>query len=222
MEPVEFDASSTLREGKSERVIQGLRALQDAYAQALASNQSPWQFSLTGDFLMDTTSLTPTDLKTLQSHGLILHAREIPGQSGVERQFRPIDSVELLGNDCFVLSSSAFDKFSLFDASSVDPGVLKDRPIWRSDTRELWFQDEVVLRIHREAPNQFAILAAFEEEGWPIQIDDPIPGGSPVDSANRRHDAVKRLNRNIRIPKIKFRDHVSREAVSWTIWPQKG
>ena len=37
-------------------------------------------------------------------------------------------------------------------------------------------------------------LAAFEEEGWPACLDDPLPGGDQVDAHKRLLNAVQRLN----------------------------
>ena len=46
---------------------------------------------------------------------------------------------------------------------------------------EVRYRDEIVKRYRVPAPNQELILAAFEEEGWPQLIDDPLP---PQDELN--------------------------------------
>jgi len=46
--------------------------------------------------------------------------------------------------------------------------------------------------------NQETILSAFQEDGWPPHIDNPLPGSEDTDAVDRLHDAVKLLNRHTR------------------------
>jgi hypothetical protein len=48
-------------------------------------------------------------------------------------------------------------------------------PHWDVARRELRMGARTVKRFRRPAPLQEAILATFEEEGWPPRIDDPLP-----------------------------------------------
>ncbi|MBI1830917.1 MAG: hypothetical protein HYR84_05635 [Planctomycetes bacterium] len=68
-------------------------------------------------------------------------------------------------------------------------------PFWDSARRELRIGDLVIKRFRQPAVNQETILAAFQEEGWPAHIDDPLPGSGDVDREERLHDAIRRLNR---------------------------
>jgi hypothetical protein len=52
----------------------------------------------------------------------------------------------------------------------------------------------VVKRFRVPAHNQELILSAFEEEGWPDHIDDPLPVRGDIDPPTRLHDAINRLN----------------------------
>ena len=49
------------------------------------------------------------------------------------------------------------------------------RPKWNSNVGVLSFGVRIVKRFPRAARNQEIILSAFEEEGWPPRIDDPLP-----------------------------------------------
>jgi hypothetical protein len=46
------------------------------------------------------------------------------------------------------------------------------------------------------SPNQERIIAAFEEEGWPRRIDDPLPPHPEQDPKHRLRDTIKSLNRH--------------------------
>src|SRR5262249_7988413 len=68
-------------------------------------------------------------------------------------------------------------------------------PRWNEARRELWVGDQLVKRYRQPAPDQERILTAFEEEGWPLHIDDPLPPQSGRDSKYRLHDTISNLNR---------------------------
>ncbi len=67
------------------------------------------------------------------------------------------------------------------------------------------------------AANQERILAAFEEEGWPIRIDDPLPPNSEQDSKRRLHDTINSLNRNQKQNLIRFVGDGSGQGVRWEL-----
>ena len=50
----------------------------------------------------------------------------------------------------------------------------------------------------RRAPNQAMILSAFEEEGWPTRIDDPLPRG-------RLRQTLKDLQKKFKNAPLTFR-----------------
>jgi hypothetical protein len=79
------------------------------------------------------------------------------------------------------------------------------RPFWDSNRRELRLGSQVVKRFKWPAMNQELIVLAFEEEGWPRRIDDPLPLDPNIDPKRRLHDTIKCLNRHQLIPLIKFR-----------------
>ena len=65
------------------------------------------------------------------------------------------------------------------------------------------------------APNQEAILMAFEEEGWVPRIDDPIPPADDQDAKQRLRDTIKSLNRNQKNRLIRFSGDGHGEGVLW-------
>lgn len=88
-------------------------------------------------------------------------------------------------------------------------------PRWDSSRRVLDFQGVVMKKFLRPAPNQECILAAFEEQGWPLRIGDPLPDESEVAAAARLHDAVKRLNRSMHVRIVRFSGDGTGEGVCW-------
>ena len=63
----------------------------------------------------------------------------------------------------------------------------------------------VVKRFRWPAENQEQVLDAFQEEGWPSRIDDPLRRDAKVCPKRRLHDTLKCLNRKQINEVIKFR-----------------
>jgi hypothetical protein len=75
------------------------------------------------------------------------------------------------------------------------PAAAESVPVWNLDTGELRFDGRVIKRIRNngQATSIVAILAAFQECGWPGRIDDPLPGTTESRRRERLGDAVKSL-----------------------------
>jgi hypothetical protein len=73
-----------------------------------------------------------------------------------------------------------------------------------------------VKRFRVPAANQGLILAAFEEEGWPRFIDDPLPRHGDEEPARRLQATIKSLNRHQASPLIRFRGNGG-EKVLWEV-----
>lgn len=99
-------------------------------------------------------------------------------------------------------------------ARSRTPRRRADLPYWNADRGELTYCGHLVKHFDQKAKNQKAILAAFQEEGWPERIDDPLPQDA-VDAKERLHDAIKNLNRHQAAPLIHFRGDSTGEGVLW-------
>jgi hypothetical protein len=94
----------------------------------------------------------------------------------------------------------------------VDPAWI---PHWDSVRRELWLGKRLVKRFRQPALAQETIVAAFQEEGWPPYIDDPLPPHSGQDSKIRLRTTVQNLNRNQRTPLIRFVANGHGKAIGW-------
>ena len=67
------------------------------------------------------------------------------------------------------------------------------------------------------SPSQEAVLAAFEEEGWPAAIDDPLIPQPAQDSKRRLRATLQSLNRNQQNRLIQFRGDGSGERILWEL-----
>ncbi len=92
----------------------------------------------------------------------------------------------------------------------VQPPVRNDHvpsiPSWDSSRRELLFGGKTCKRYRTRAVNQEKVLAAFEEEGWPSRIDDPVPPG-------RLKETVRQLNKHLQ--HIRFESDGTGVGVLW-------
>ncbi len=76
-----------------------------------------------------------------------------------------------------------------FKLAPAAPPLEGLKPVWDADRRELRYNGQLCKRYRQPAPNQEAILATFQDDGWPPRIDNPI-GTDPQQLA----DAVRGLN----------------------------
>jgi hypothetical protein len=91
-----------------------------------------------------------------------------------------------------------------------------EKPRWDRVTRELWFAGAVVLRFRRGARNQQRALDAFEEQGWPPAIGDPLPRQRRVKARERLRDTVRHLNARLEGEALHFRADAEGQAVFWS------
>ena len=89
------------------------------------------------------------------------------------------------------------------------------RPRWDRDRQEFRVGGQLVKAFKLPSPNQRMILMAFEEEGWPPRIDDPLPPHNHVDPKRRLHDTIKSLNRNQKSSLIRFMGDGTGQGVRW-------
>jgi hypothetical protein len=98
---------------------------------------------------------------------------------------------------------------------SGSPAEKSVRPAWDTERHELSCAGKIVKKFKWRATNQEAILAAFEEDGWPAHIDDPLPQQADIDPKRRLADAIKSLNRHQKSSLIRFCGDGTGEGVLW-------
>ena len=227
----ELDASESLAtEGPSARAF---NLLIRAYRHAADSGGDPWQFAIAIDELR-TIGLHDIDLCWLLSKGYAEHAVEttIPGDR--QRSFRTLATRIVCPRTYYALAKEGFMALSRLglspshrqpgdDAANTEPPPREDsalpatgqRPVWDSEQRELRFAGHLIKRFRVPAPNQERILAAFEEEGWPPGIDDPLSPEGEQDPIRRLQATIKSLNRNQLKLLIRFRGNGNGDRICW-------
>lgn len=90
-------------------------------------------------------------------------------------------------------------------------------PHWDVATRVLRVGRHVVKQFRVPSSAQEAILAAFQEEGWPPHLDDPLPpvrDGCPKD---RLRDAIRHVNANQKNRLLRFRGDGTGQGILWEL-----
>jgi hypothetical protein len=235
-EPVVDVSSAPL----SPRVRNGLRMLLQAYEYAVDVETSLWEFAVERPE-MRSHGLTSTDLRWLVMKGWVEQGIEttLPGES--RRSFRSTKGLRFLKRTGFVLTPLGVEAARAVAVGEFEPitraeeGLENDAadasisakpdatpasrvvPLWDADLQELRVNGLIVKQFKVPAPNQEMVLAAFQEEGWPARIDDPLPPQADQDPKRRLHDTIVSLNRTHKHRMIRFMGDGSGEGVRWTI-----
>ncbi|CAD73699.1 hypothetical protein RB4296 [Rhodopirellula baltica SH 1] len=210
--------------------------LASQYAKQVACE--PWEFAVEIEQLV-ALGLAPNDFRWLVRSGLVTHRREVTLEGENGRHFQAAGDLTYCERSCFVLTDCGIRIAQQFHQAAnvslpVDSklgieqvsqngtvhkqGVSKTSvPIWEAERRELRFDGEVVKHFKWVAVNQQAILNAFEEDGWPPRIDDPLPPNAEQDSKRRLADTIKCLNRKQCYAVVHFRGDGTGEGVIWEI-----
>lgn len=188
----------------------GIRLLMRANQYAREAGVDRWQFAVELHHLLN-AGLTVCDCRRLVTLGLARHAREVTDLNGAERCFDPNRSLALSDDSCFVLTDSGA---AFAHETTPEWNRLELKPRYDAETRELLMRDQVVKRFKQRANNQEMILLAFEEEDWPVRIDDPLPC-TPTCPRQRLGEAVRRLNRHQKAKLISFMRDGTGEGICW-------
>jgi hypothetical protein len=218
----------------------GLSLLWRGFEYARDLETDGWKFAVGRDLLCQ-SGLSDIDLRWLIARGYVEIAPSTAANVG-EGQLRAINFPPDLDNSGFVLTKAgaalAVQLLSppLARASSVQSenmmlgrvpavssevvmalGAIKQKPSWDRERKELRFGQWIIKQFRWLAVNQETILMAFEEEGWPLRIDDPLPRKLNQDPKHRLHDTIKCLNRNHKKRLIRFNGDGTGEGILWTL-----
>jgi hypothetical protein len=172
--------------------------------------------------------ITENTLRWLLFKGYVTHVVEKRQRTGKDRSFQELPSPSFREQSCFVLTPEGLamaqnvsqeERARSFKPPHASPGeqcrVTEPLPRWNRDLGELSMGGIIVKRYSQSAPNQRAILDAFEEDNWRPRIDDPLRYGPDADPRQCLHDAIKNLNRNQIQRLILFRGDGTGEGVQW-------
>lgn len=190
-----------------------------------------WQFAV-GIAELRAAGLRDSDCRWLVCAGYAEHAQEVTRIDDDSRRFRLVHNLSFFTRSCFVLTARgvAFARAAtvwmesrLVDQPISSPALDQPKhaevllPHWNPERHELHLGVHLVKQFKWNAMNQQTILAAFEEEGWPDRIDDPLSPQREQDPKRRLHDTIKCLNRNQRHRLMRFGGDGTGEGVIWSL-----
>ena len=172
-----------------------------------------WEFAVEQESLAR-AGLLPIDLHWLMSRGYVEVAPRVTSPLGRHGLGQHGNGSCEEQDACYFLTKAGVAYVSpiLADGSPpsrrlpLEKGYVRDgeevhdlahctnSPKWDRARKELRLGDLVIKQFRWSAVNQEAILMAFEEEGWPPRIVDPLPGKQDQDPKQRLHDTVKGLS----------------------------
>ncbi len=207
-----------------------IEILREASDYADRTTGDPWEFAVEIQELRD-LGLAANDLRFLVRKGLVEHAREVTGVGQDGRNFQQTGDLTFTKRTCFILTQdgvalsqgtsgaksggngSTPAPILALEEPAADP--ITTLPTWDPERRELRIRDRVVKQFKWQAENQERVLAAFDEEGWPFRIDDPLPPQGEQDAKRRLSDTIKCLNRKQANELVHFRGDGTGEGVVW-------
>ncbi len=196
--------------------LTGLSLLQAALDAAAKLNLNRWEFAVRLPAL-HAEGLNETMVRELVARGWAEHAHEQIRPGANRRSFRRIANLALTERSCFVLTPAGEALLEPFDASANGNGHAAGRllPKWDGNRRRLWYDGQLVKCYRVPACCQEILLAAFEEDGWPPRIDDPLPRLRNLDPRERLHYAIRRLNGRQFSRRLAFRRDGTGQGVTW-------
>jgi hypothetical protein len=214
------------------KIREMITQLADAYQYAMDADRDLWDFAIELPNLL-ACGLTRSDLRWLASKGYVEHAWEITEPRDTSRRFRRGMNLAFTDQTCFVLTPEGAEFSSAASSESPASVVHKsataeivsieaapggsERPEWDPDRRVLRVGDRVVKWFRSPSPNQELVLTAFQEEGWPSWIADPLPPKPEQCPKRRLSDTIKCLNRCQEHNLIIFRGDGKGEGIVWTL-----
>ena len=189
------------------------------------------------DFAIEISSLVAAghnvnDLRWLSAAGYVEHAVEVSRSKDTSRRFQRSNNLGFHPRTCFVLTPAGIraakrwaspgprhaGTLRCFTAPAIEPAADADLlPSWDADRRILRLGNDIVKQFHVPAQAQEAVLQAFEEDGWPPAIDDPLPPEPEQCPKRRLRATLQRLNGGQINRLLNFRGDGSGERIVWEL-----
>jgi hypothetical protein len=210
---------------------EALSLLLEAHEYAAELGQDPWSFAVELEVLR-AAKLSNSDIRWLCTVGYVDHAYETTEVDDDARSFRQTGAPVFVERTCFLATASGIAIARDLCGGVAHPVIpfpdpprgesrrveeATSQPKWDDQRRQIRVGDHVVKEFKLPAPNQETILTAFEEEGWPPRIDDPLPPVSDLDPRRRLHDTIQALNRKQRQDLLRFMGDGSGEGIRWEL-----
>ena len=210
-----------------------LALLKEGSDYAEQANCDLWDFAVEIEELRE-LELSVNDLRFLVRLQLLDHASELKASVTNGRRFRSTGPMHFTNRTCFVLTQTGMVLATVLVqlswgqppvtmptqfrfADERDSSGALQTPTWDSQRHTLQFHGQIVKQFKWHATNQELILSAFQEDGWPVRVDDPLTPAPTLDIKRRLSDAIKCLNRNQVNQLLHFRGDGTGQAVVWEV-----
>lgn len=209
-----------------------LRVLSRAARYAADTGRERWDFAVELQSLVE-LGVNFCDLRWLLCKGYVRHAVETTLPGDTAREFRTASPLLFPPASCFIITDAGIALVREIESAvsgapvgmQIPPGLTNGSanhvpgliPTWDRYRQELRVGDVVVKQFKVPAPNQELVLAAFQEEGWPVHIDDPLPPRGEQDTKRRLHETITSLNRNQRARLVRFMGDGTGQGIRWEL-----
>ena len=183
---------------------------------------NPWQFAVEIGRLT-AGGTTSGALRWLVAKGYFEHAVEVTQPCDTTRKFRSAKTLAFTRRSCFSISEAGLSLVGRDSVGEVlpvsprcDPATL-DLPRWDGESHVLYARGQIVKQFRVPSPSQELILAAFQEEGWPRIIFDPLVPSPNQVPKQRLRETIRCLNRNQKNRLVRFQGDGSGQGVGWQL-----
>jgi len=212
------------------QALPGLAELLEAFDLAREAGCDVWDFALELSVLLS-AGCSVTQLRWMMNKRFLQHGVEFAPLDDDRRFIRKVKWLKFGEASCFVLSQTGADFARAKCAESTEretlhsgagrngknePGAASPtKPHWDAALRQLTIGNTLVKTFLHPAPNQELALAAFEEDGWPQRIDDPLAPSAECSAKCRLHDTINSLNGHQIHPCLHFSSDANGQGIRW-------
>jgi hypothetical protein len=192
-----------------------VRLLLDAHDTARDSGRDVWEYACDLASFHE-QHISDTTLRWLIFQGFAEHGVETTSPSSTRRRFTRVRNTRFTAASCFVLTDQgARHARDLEHERASEDEAAPDRPHYDPEGHALFLGGILVKHFTQDAPTQERVCAAFEEEGWPPVIDDPLQQDPRMAPEKRLNDTVYRLNHRQKNPLMVFGCLNRGQGVTW-------
>ncbi len=219
---------------QNDQLRMALQLLLRAHDYAHDTQRDVWEFAIEIDEFLR-TGISRSEMRWLACKDLVSLGREKTVSGQTRRDFQLMGGLAFSRRTCAILTPAGVEVARrCHDSGRIAPiaapgssTALRTKPNSKSCVAQIpcpqWDRDRHTLQVGNQlvkeykvpSPNQETILTAFEEDGWPPRIDDPLPMVHGIEPKRRLQDTVKSLNRNQRIRLVRFMGDGTGEGVRW-------
>lgn len=209
-------------------VRRGLSLLPRAYDFARDAGRDLWTLATPLHELQEVGLRNP-DFRWLMSKGYVSHASDAPRAGGSDPNPRDAQEITFTESSVFVLTEAGVQFARAVGSPGPEAGPVPeadrpappdsreplDLPHYDPKCRELTYRGLLVKSYQQPAPNQEAVLLAYQRQGWTRYIANPLPSDANIDAVERLGNTIRRLNSKQVNPLLRFRRDGKGTGIIW-------